>query len=76
MIKMSKQKNNKDKLNTYARYSGIAFEMLVIIGGGTWAGYEIDESRPQEFPLFTVVLSLFSVFVALYLVIKQVTNNE
>ncbi|MFP4662974.1 MAG: AtpZ/AtpI family protein [Bacteroidales bacterium] len=72
---MEKQKNKKtDPVKSYARFSGIVFEMLAIIGGGAWAGVKLDESRDGDFPLFTIILSLLAVAIALYVVIKQVIN--
>ncbi len=73
---MENPENNKktDPLKSYARFSGIVFEMLVIIGGGTWGGHALDQSRDGDFPLFTVIFSLLAVGIALYLVIKQVIN--
>ncbi|MFW5805418.1 MAG: AtpZ/AtpI family protein [Bacteroidales bacterium] len=71
---MTKQKNNKNRFKNYLRFTTIVWEMLVIIGAGTWGGVEIDKGRDADFPLFTVILSLLSVFIATYLVIKQVTN--
>ncbi|MGC9330931.1 MAG: AtpZ/AtpI family protein [Bacteroidales bacterium] len=69
-----KQKNNSTQFNKYLRFTTIVWEMLVIIGAGTWGGFELDKKREDEFPLFTVILSLASVFIAIYLVIKQVKN--
>ncbi|MDA3892957.1 MAG: AtpZ/AtpI family protein [Salinivirgaceae bacterium] len=66
----------KKNLNKYARYSGLAFEMLGIIIFGVFAGQKLDEKRQAEFPLFTVILSLLGVFAALYLVINDVIKNE
>ena len=77
---MQNHKNQKSKfnkrVNVYAKYSGIVFQMAFIIGGGTYGGVLLDEYRDKEFPLFTVILSLVSVFIALYLVIKQVINDK
>jgi len=77
MLNINNNRINKDKnIRKYARYSGLAFEMLGIIALGVFAGYKIDTSRQKEFPLFTVILSLFAVFAALYVVIKNVINDE
>ena len=32
----------KEFVHAYARYSGIAFQMIVLIGGGGWLGYWLD----------------------------------
>lgn len=64
-------KNNDLKdLNNYARYSGLAFEMLGIIALGTWGGIRLD-ARLDISPLFTIVLSLGSIAVSMYMVIKK-----
>jgi len=59
-------------LRKYARFSSIAFEMIAIIGGGSYAGVKIDQRNTREFPLFTLIFSLLSVIIALYLVINGV----
>ncbi|MFH2142699.1 MAG: AtpZ/AtpI family protein [Bacteroidota bacterium] len=67
-------KNNR--INTYAKYSGLAFQMAIIIGGGTYGGVLLDKNSEREFQLYTLIFSLLSVFIALYLVIKQVLNDK
>lgn len=67
-------KKKKETLNKFIRFSTIAFEMGLIIGGGTYGGVYLDREFNLETPIFTIILSLLSVFIALYLVIKQVNN--
>ena len=62
-----KQKN----LNDYARFSGIAFQMAVIILAGTFGGIKLDNILKLQVPLFTIILSLLSVGLAIYIVIKE-----
>lgn len=62
-----KQKN----LNDYARYSGIVFQMAIIILAGTFGGIKLDSKFRLETPIFTIVLSLLSVGLAIYIVIKD-----
>lgn len=63
------QSSNDGGLSDYARYSGIAFEMVVIILGTTFGGIKLDELAGTK-PLFTAILSLFGVFAAIYVVIR------
>lgn len=63
---------NKDKLNVYAKYSGLAIQMGVIIGVGVFAGQYLDGVLAFETPWLTIFLSLLGVFIALYIVIKEV----
>ncbi len=67
-----KQKNSKKKpLPNYAKYSGIAFQMIAIILAGVFGGIKLDEILNFNFPIFTVVLSIVSVALAMYYVIKD-----
>lgn len=67
-------RKNKERLNNYAKYSGIVFQMLVIIGLGVYGGIKLDEWLHTKFPVFTVVLSFLSVILAIYYVIKDFIN--
>ncbi len=68
---------NKDKqsgLQSYGRYSGLAFQMVVIILAFVWAGKKIDEIYFQGRTIFIIVLSLIGVFIAMYVVLKEFLN--
>lgn len=67
--------NRKDYLNNYARYSSLAIQMGVVIAGGIFGGYLIDEQIKWKFPLFTVLLSFLSVSLAIYIAIKDLTKK-
>lgn len=66
------EKNNP--LNAYARFSAIGFQMIVVIGLGVYAGVKLDEKYPNKYKLFTIFFSLFAIAIALYSVIRQVTD--
>ncbi|WP_216663719.1 MULTISPECIES: AtpZ/AtpI family protein [unclassified Lentimicrobium] len=66
-----KQQKQKDKFNAYARYSNMAFQMIAIILLGTFGGFKLDELLDWGFPVFTVVLSLLSVILAIYISVKD-----
>jgi hypothetical protein len=67
--------NSKNQLPDYARYSSIAIQMLVIIAGGIFGGYQLDKYLNLKFPVFTVVLSFLSVAFAIYFVIKDLLKK-
>jgi len=67
-MKTSKQKN---KLKSYAKYSNLAFQMMAIIVAGTFGGFKLDEYLSWGFPVFTLILSVTSVVVAIYIAIKD-----
>ena len=72
-------KKPQKSLNNYAHYSGIVFQMIIIILAGTFGGIKIDSKLNWKFPFFTVLLSFLSVLIAMYIVLKDFLgkkNNE
>jgi hypothetical protein len=70
---MSEQKfpqKEKRALNAYAKYSGLGFQMIGIIGAFTYSGYKIDESQNSKVPIYTGILSLVGVVISLYIVFR------
>jgi F0F1-type ATP synthase assembly protein I len=60
-----------NSLNNYAKYSGLAIQMGVIIGGGCYGGVKLDEYFKNITPVFTIILSLLSIVLAMYVVLKD-----
>ena len=75
---MEEAKNQKpDKLLfNYAKYSTIGIQMIVIICGGVFGGIQLDKWLHLKFPVFTLVLSILSVFVAMYLSVKDILKDK
>ena len=72
-------KNDSDKKNQlkgYAKYSSIALQMLVIILLGVFGGIKLDEWLALKFPVFTVILSILSVILAIYYVTKDLLKKK
>ena len=70
------QTNLQNKgLKNFARYSGMAFQMLGIILVTTWGGVKLDKLTGWKTPVFTVILSLFGVLAAMFVVIRDVTKR-
>ncbi|MDG1760854.1 MAG: AtpZ/AtpI family protein [Flavobacteriaceae bacterium] len=59
----------------FLKFSGIAFQMLAIIGLGTFWGSHLDQKYATETPFYTLIFSLVSVFVALAITIRQVIHK-
>lgn len=77
-IQKPKPKPAKEKrppLESYARYSNLAFQMFAIIGLGVFGGVKLDEWLKIGFPVFTVLMSIFSVFAAIYIAIKDLIKK-
>jgi ATP synthase protein I len=65
----------KKQLNGYAKYSGMAVQMAAIIVGGVLGGIQLDKWLKLKFPVFTLVLTLLSVFLAMYYFIKDIIKK-
>lgn len=66
-----KYQKPKKKFDDFIRYSSLAFEMIVIMGVGTWSGILIDDWLELGFPVFTLVLMILSVVGAIYYAIRK-----
>lgn len=62
------------KPNQYLRYSGLAFQMMAIIGVCVWIGLKLDERLRLSGPWLTLALLLVGVVGAMYRVIKEVNQ--
>ena len=71
-----KQKENKQQLNNYLRYSAMAFQMGAIIALGAWLGSWLDERVENQTPWYTIGIGLFSIFAALYLTLKDLIKGK
>ena len=65
------EKQPQKPLNAYAKYSALGVQMAVIIGGGCYGGYKLDEYYKNVTPVFTIILSLVSIALAMYIVLKD-----
>ena len=69
--KPKKPKSNPSQVNSYARYSGLAFQMIAIILVGVFGGIKLDELVKWDFPVFTLVLTLLAVILSMYYAVKD-----
>ncbi len=65
------KKTSDKEPGDFARYTGMAFQMIGIILVTTWGGVKLDKLTGWSTPVFTIVLSLFGVFAALYVTLKD-----
>jgi hypothetical protein len=49
--------------------------MIAIVVLGALGGRYIDNKTTYDFPIFTLILTVFSVFVSLYVTIKQIIKK-
>lgn len=58
-------------LQNFGRYSGMAFQMIIIILVMTWCGTKLDKVLELKTPVFTIILSLLGVFGGIYTSLKD-----
>ncbi len=73
---MKNQPPKKRPFDNFIRYSGISSQMLVIILVGVYGGIKLDKLVQIDFPVFTVLLSLGSVALAIYYAVKDFIRNK
>jgi len=67
----------KPRYNASLKYTGMAFQMGAIITLGVFGGRKLDVWLGLEkVPIFTLVLSLASVAIAIYLAIKDFLKKK
>lgn len=68
-------KEKRPALESYARYSSLAFQMFAIIGIGIFGGVKLDSWLKLAFPAFTIVFAILSVSAAIYVAVKDLLKK-
>ena len=66
----------KKKADAWVRYSTIGIQMGGTIAFFSWLGTWLDKKNEWSTPVWTIVFSLFGVAASLYLVVKEVINQD
>ena len=72
----SEHNSNKKLATNFAKYSGIAFQMLATIGIFSFIGYKIDQNRDSSKMIFTAIFGLVGVIISLISVIRSLNKNN
>ncbi len=62
---------NKKGLTNYAKYTGVAFQMMAIIAASAFIGYKIDDYYDHNVRWVTALLCVFGVCLSIYQTIRQ-----
>ena len=74
---MKQQKPNRKKgIDTFIRYSSLGFEMMAIIGLGTFLGYKIDQWLEAQVKGFTLGFMILSVILSIIFGIRNLLKNK
>ena len=58
----------------YLKYSSLGFQMAITIGLAAWGGQYLDKKYQTEKPVYTIILILAGIAIALYQVIREVSR--
>ncbi|MEN8228324.1 MAG: AtpZ/AtpI family protein [Bacteroidota bacterium] len=58
-------------MKSFARYSGMGFQMIAIILLFYWVGSKLDERAASDKPVYTAILTVLGVFAGLYIALKD-----
>ncbi len=61
----------KKALNSYAKYTGVAFQMMAIIGACAFIGYKIDQYYDHKVQWVTALACVIGVCMSIYQTIRQ-----
>lgn len=72
----SDDKQPKKLATNFAKYTGIAFQMLATIGLLSFIGYKIDEQKNNSKLIFTAIFGVLGVVISLVQVVRSLNKNN
>ncbi len=69
-----KLKKQRQLLHSYARYSGVAFQMLGIMAVFIFGGWKLDQHFQTNTPWITAIMAILGIALALFTILKQVKS--
>ncbi|MBN2637536.1 MAG: AtpZ/AtpI family protein [Bacteroidales bacterium] len=72
---MESQKNKRSSAS-YATYSSLGIQMVIIILAGAFGGRELDEIVNWKFPVFTVGLTILALILAMIYFMAEIFKRN
>jgi hypothetical protein len=74
----NEEKPKKSRVQVIARYSGLGFQTVGIIGGGAWLGHLLDKKYELDKNWFTLAFVLVFIVISMAYTIRTLNkfNNE
>ncbi|WP_411274283.1 AtpZ/AtpI family protein [Daejeonella sp.] len=66
--------SQKRALGSYAKYTGVAFQMMAIIGASAFIGYKIDQYYDHKTQWVTALACVLGVCLSIYQTIRQLKS--
>jgi F0F1-type ATP synthase assembly protein I len=67
--------SRQEQLKPYLKYSGLGFQMIVVLVLAAWGGQTLDEKQGNHNPWWTIGLMLLGVIASMYMIIKSVIKK-
>lgn len=71
---MDTDNKRKERVKNYLKFSTIAIQMGALITAAALGGDWLDEYQENEFPLWTLILTLIAIFASLFQIIREVSK--
>lgn len=73
---MDSPKLPKKQYSDYVKYTAMATQMIAIMVIGVLGGRKLDSWLELKYPIFTLILTLLSVFFALYFSLRDFVGKK
>ena len=67
--------NPRSAVQTYLKYSGLAFQLLAALGLAAWGGIQLDRHFENRFPFITLLLVVLALVGSMFLLIRQLPKE-
>jgi hypothetical protein len=67
--------DNKKPTNAYLKYSGLAFQLLAVIGFFGWLGYRLDQYLAIQFPAFMLLFGFLAFGGMMYQIYRSINQS-
>jgi len=72
---MDEDNRKMNYLKEYSKYSSLVFQMIVIVAAGVLGGIQLDRSMNPKGSIFTICLTLFATFLALFYMFRTLLKK-
>lgn len=69
---MENKEDGKRRIKNYIKFSSIALQMGIVIAAAALGGDWLDQKQENDFPVWTLVLTLIAIFGSLFQIIREV----
>jgi uncharacterized membrane protein YbjE (DUF340 family) len=72
----SDKKRKLTQIDNYLKFSGLAFQMIFVMGLAAWGGHTLDKYLEFTIPVFAIIFIILSLIGILYSLIKYLNSKK